>query len=70
MRVMEIIGKLEELGAVSEDREMEIKLTDVAVLFGAYMVGDMVKIYICDAEMSKEFDALIKRLKEKGVDPY
>jgi len=64
MKHMRIIGKLEDLGAISEDRKMTIKLSEVAVLEGAYQQGDLVCIDITDADVANR---ILEFLEEKNL---
>ena len=60
MRFSETIADLKRMGPISEDRKQTIELEEVAIYQGAYLVGETVKIYICDAQVSKIIDEAIK----------
>jgi hypothetical protein len=61
MEYMEILGKLKKLGPISEKRKQKIELENVAYLAGAFLQGEVVKVYICDAEASEVIDKALKK---------
>lgn len=65
MRYSEIIATVKEMGEITEDRKQTISLEDVSIYTGDYLVGETVKIYICDSETSKVIDSSLKKYKEK-----
>lgn len=64
MEYVEIIAKLKDLGHISENREQKIELENVAELSGTYLIGNFVKIYICDSETSRIIDSVLKEYKK------
>ena len=65
MEYLEIIAKLKDLGAISNDREQKIELEDVAYLYGSYnLKGNIVKIYICDSATARILDSVLKDYKK------
>lgn len=63
MRYMEFIAKLDDLGAITEDRKQTIHLSEVSMI-GDFLQGEIVKIYICDQEVAEKID---KRIKKEEV---
>lgn len=63
MKYSETIATLKKMGEITKDRKQIIQLEDVAVYSGDYLVDETVKIYICDADMSKVVDKSIKQIK-------
>ena len=59
--MLEIIAKVQDLGAISDERNQTIELSDVAVMNGEFCRGKMRKIVFLDPEEAKKFDAAFKK---------